>query len=236
MPAVGQGVILFLKEVQEIDSRLLSSYNIEVGALHHPVVVLHSAETADDAVVCLLTTLNGANVEDRFHPSLYGWYLAIYPKPAPSQDYRQLRLVGDVRLRKQGYVSTRQSHRVHKSMLKPYDRSKPSHYYRLTASSLEYVAIQLQIVALQKSHTNQRQARDLTPLLTQQRQLRLFQEPNAPDAVLERSFVIDLARTAVWTSGIAFAATWWAAKKSFAGFWWLGKKIYANLPRTEDHP
>ena len=175
-------------------------------------------------------------MEQRFHPSLYGWYLAIYPKPVPSQDYRQLCLVGDVRLRKQGYVSTRQSHRVHKSMLKPYDSSRPSDCYRLTASSLEYAAIQLRIVALQQRHTSQRQARDITRLLTQQRQLRLYKEPNAPDTALERSFVIDLARTAAWTSGIAFAITWWATKKSFAGFWWLGKKIYATLPRTKSHP
>jgi hypothetical protein len=121
-------------------------------------------------------------------------------------------------------------------MLKPYDSSRPSDYYRLTASSLEYIAIQFRIVALQQRRSIQHQPRDLTHLLTQQRQLRLYEEPSAPDAELERTFVIDLARTAAWTSGIAFAVTWWAAKKSFVGFWWLGKKIYATLPRTEGRP
>ena len=52
-----RGIILFLKAVQEIDTRLLNSYNIETGALHHPVVVLHDVENTDDVIVCLVSDL-----------------------------------------------------------------------------------------------------------------------------------------------------------------------------------
>lgn len=48
-----EGVILFLKGVQEIDSLLLDNYDIDTGALCHPVLILHAVENTNDLVVCL---------------------------------------------------------------------------------------------------------------------------------------------------------------------------------------
>ena len=50
---IKEGVILFLKGVQEIDSLLLDNYDIDTGALCHPVLILHAVENTNDLVVCL---------------------------------------------------------------------------------------------------------------------------------------------------------------------------------------
>lgn len=87
-----------------------------------------------------MTTLRSTKIEDREDPTQSSLYLDIYPKPAPCPAYPQLRLAGNVSLRKPGYICIQRRYVVHRSWLEKYDRNKPLDLYRLTDESYAVVA------------------------------------------------------------------------------------------------
>lgn len=74
-------------------------------------------------------------------------YLAIFPAPSPPPlEHSHLRTMGDVLLRKAGYVQISTSYVVHRSMLHLYDSKKPASHWRLDGASYEVVANELGMV------------------------------------------------------------------------------------------
>lgn len=171
--AFKEGVILFLKSWSTIDQSRLPFYDLQPQQLFHPVVIIKDPNANQDVVVCLvssfkrLPTLGHSTEADVLEFQLSSQELnspfhhrnnfVIYPKRPPAPNLPQLRLVDDVRLRRQGYVCARRSYLVHHTMLMLYDSTKAPDHYRLTPGSCAIVARHLGLPVLtvtQQRHLN----------------------------------------------------------------------------------
>lgn len=172
--AFKEGVILFLKPWSTIDQSRLPFYDIQPQQLFHPVVIITETNANQDVVVCLVSSferdsqrLKGSrrlifsihqlSSQELHSPFHHRNNFVIYPKRPPAPNLPQLRLVDDVRLRRQGYICARRSYLVHHTMLMLYDSTKAPDHYRLTPGSCAIVARHLGLPVLtvtQQRHLN----------------------------------------------------------------------------------
>jgi len=66
-------------------------------------------------------------------------YLAMFPESPPYSDQPQLCSEGDQEMRQPSYIFTRNTHRVHPSMLRLYYRGRTAGSYRRTRESYETI-------------------------------------------------------------------------------------------------
>ncbi|MCJ1330520.1 hypothetical protein MMC10_007205 [Thelotrema lepadinum] len=133
------GTVLWIRERQDCAEHKLKASNLPDGAYHHPALVVRRnlSSHPKHALICVLTTMKGRNVEDARSRYVWHQYIPIFPLTKVDTSQPQLFFEERNNLRA-GYVNVKNLYTIHWSALKQW-RGFPPNSPRLTSDSIKTV-------------------------------------------------------------------------------------------------